>query len=101
MLLAGSGSIPHNLGELDWRAGPETLTAWAREFRDWMVDRLAADDEPALHQYRQRAPRAAHNHPTDEYLLPLFFARGAGGQFALEHAGFTYGSLGMGIYRFA
>lgn len=100
VLPIGSGSITHNLGELDWRAGPDSIMPWAREFRDWMVAKLAADDEDALHHYRQRAPQAARNHPTDEHLLPLFFARGAGGAFALEHAGFTYGSLGMDIYRF-
>jgi 4,5-DOPA dioxygenase extradiol len=100
VLLVGSGSITHNLGELDWRAGPEVVTPWAREFRDWMVAKLEADDEDALHRYRQLAPHAARNHPTDEHLLPLFFARGAGGAFTLEHAGFTYGALGMDIYRF-
>jgi 4,5-DOPA dioxygenase extradiol len=100
VLLIGSGSITHNLGELDWRAGPGVVTPWAREFRDWMVAQLEADDEDALHRYRQLAPHAARNHPTDEHLLPLFFARGAGGAFKLEHAGFTYGALGMDIYRF-
>lgn len=77
VLLIGSGSITHNLGELDWRAGPEAIAPWAREFRDWMVEKLQADDEAALHDYRRQAPWAARNHPSDEHLLPLFFARGA------------------------
>ncbi len=55
-LLIGSGSITHNLGELDWRAGPEATAPWAREFRDWMVEKLQADDEAALHDYRRQAP---------------------------------------------
>ncbi len=100
ILLIGSGSITHNLSELNWRADPEVITPWAKAFRDWMVDRLAADDEQALHHYRQLAPHATRNHPTEEHLLPLFFARGAGGIFKVEHAGFTYGALGMDIYRF-
>ena len=100
VLLIGSGSITHNLGELDWRAGPEVVTPWAREFRDWIVEKLTEDDENALHRYHQLAPHATRSHPTDEHLLPLFFARGAGGAFRLEHAGFTYGALGMDIYRF-
>ncbi len=79
VLLIGSGSITHNLGELDWHAGPEAIAPWAREFRDWMVEKLQADDEAALHDYRRQAPWAARNHPSDEHLLPLFFARGAGG----------------------
>ncbi|MEL2297535.1 class III extradiol ring-cleavage dioxygenase, partial [Klebsiella pneumoniae] len=52
VLLIGSGSITHNLGELDWHAGPEAIAPWAREFRDWMVEKLQADDEAALHDYR-------------------------------------------------
>ena len=41
VLLIGSGSITHNLGELDWQAGPQSIAPWAKEFRDWMVERLA------------------------------------------------------------
>lgn len=100
ILLIGSGSITHNLRELDWHAGPESITPWARAFRDWMVERLQAADEPALFDYRSQAPHAQRNHPSDEHLLPLYFARGAGGEFALEHQGFTLGALGMDIYRF-
>ncbi|MNP33754.1 LigB family dioxygenase [compost metagenome] len=100
ILLIGSGSITHNLGELDWRAGPDVITPWAKEFRDWMVARLEAGDEAALHDYRRLAPHAARNHPRDEHLLPLYFARGAGDRFRLVHSGFTLGALGMDIYRF-
>ncbi len=100
VLLIGSGSITHNLGELDWHAGPESIEPWAREFRDWVVDRLAANDEAALHDYRRQAPHAVRSHPSDEHLLPLYFARGAGGDFSVAHQGFTLGALGMDIYRF-
>ncbi|MCU1758330.1 dioxygenase [Pseudomonas sp. 14P_8.1_Bac3] len=100
VLLIGSGSITHNLRELDWHAGPESVEPWAREFRDWMIEKLEADDETALHDYRQQAPNAVRNHPSDEHLLPLYFARGAGGRFSVSHKGFTMGALGMDIYRF-
>lgn len=100
MLLIGSGSITHNLRELDWRAGPESVTPWAVAFRDWMVARLQANDNAALHDYRRQAPFALRNHPTDEHLLPLYFARGAGQRFAVVYQGFTLGALGMDIYRF-
>lgn len=100
ILLIGSGSITHNLRELDWHAGPESIEPWARDFRDWMIDKLAADDETALHDYRQQAPNAVRSHPSDEHLLPLYFARGAGGVFSVAHQGFTMGALGMDIYRF-
>ncbi|QLC74577.1 dioxygenase [Pseudomonas sp. LPB0260] len=101
VLLIGSGSITHNLGELDWHAGPEVIEPWAQAFRDWIVEKLASDDDAALHDYRRLAPQAVRNHPTDEHLLPLFFAHGAGGAFRVEHSGFTHGALGMDIYSFA
>lgn len=100
VLLIGSGSITHNLRELDWHAGPEIVEPWAKSFRDWMIEKLAANDEDALHDYRQQAPNAVRNHPSDEHLLPLYFARGAGGEFGIAHQGFTMGALGMDIYRF-
>ena len=100
VLVIGSGSITHNLRELHWHAGPETVEPWAREFRDWMIDKLASNDEAALHDYRKLAPHAVRSHPSDEHLLPLYFARGAGGEFSVAHQGFTMGALGMDIYRF-
>ncbi|VVN29274.1 4,5-DOPA dioxygenase extradiol [Pseudomonas fluorescens] len=100
VLLIGSGSITHNLRELDWHAGPESVEPWALEFRDWMIETLEANDEAALHDYRRLAPNAVRNHPSDEHLLPLYFARGAGGTFSVRHTGFTLGALGMDIYSF-
>ena len=100
VLLIGSGSITHNLRELDWHAGPESVEPWAKAFRDWMIEKLEANDEAVLHDYRQQAPNAVRNHPSDEHLLPLYFARGAGGDFSIVHQGFTMGALGMDIYRF-
>ncbi|WP_079227019.1 DODA-type extradiol aromatic ring-opening family dioxygenase [Pseudomonas putida] len=100
ILLIGSGSITHNLGELDWHAGPDVIEPWALAFRDWVVERLKADDQAALLDYRKQAPFAARNHPSDEHLLPLFFALGAGDRFGIVHQGFTLGALGMDIYGF-
>ncbi|HEX5841634.1 MAG TPA: class III extradiol ring-cleavage dioxygenase [Pseudomonas sp.] len=101
VLLIGSGSITHNLGELDWQAAPDSIEPWAQAFRDWIVDKLAGQDRAALQDYRRQAPHAARNHPSDEHLLPLFFAAAAGDQFKVEHSGFTYGALGMDIYSFS
>ena len=100
ILIIGSGSITHNLRELDWHACPESIEPWAKAFRDWMIEKLAADDQTALHDYRKQAPFAAKNHPSDEHLLPLYFARGAGGPFRIAHLGWTVGALGMDIYKF-
>jgi 4,5-DOPA dioxygenase extradiol len=101
VLLIGSGSITHNLGQLDWQAGPESVAPWAQAFRDWLEARLLAEDTSALLDYRVQAPFAVRNHPSEEHLLPLFFALGAGGAATLEHSGFTHGALAMDIYSFA
>ncbi|WP_122501107.1 DODA-type extradiol aromatic ring-opening family dioxygenase [Pseudomonas viridiflava] len=100
VLIIGSGSITHNLGELNWNGDSARVEPWAQAFRDWMIDKLARDDESALHQYRSLAPHAVRAHPSDEHLLPLYFARGAGDEFSIAHQGFTMGALGMDIYRF-
>lgn len=100
VLLIGSGSITHNLGELDWQASPDRIEPWAQAFRDWIVDKLTQQDHAALDDYRRQAPHATRNHPSDEHLLPLFFAAAAGEQFKVEHSGFTLGVLGMDIYSF-
>ncbi|MBA1230623.1 dioxygenase [Pseudomonas viridiflava] len=100
VLIIGSGSITHNLGELSWNDDSTQVEAWAQAFRDWMIKKMADDDEAAVHQYRTLAPHAVRAHPSDEHLLPLYFARGAGGEFSVTHQGFTMGALGMDIYRF-
>ncbi|MEE4340436.1 DODA-type extradiol aromatic ring-opening family dioxygenase [Pseudomonas viridiflava] len=100
VLIIGSGSITHNLGELSWNGDSPRVEPWAQAFRDWMIDRLSSNDESALHHYRSLAPHAVRAHPSDEHLLPLYFARGAGGEFRVAHQGFTLGALGMDIYRF-
>ena len=49
------------------------------------------------------APEAAHNHPTEEHLLPLFVALGAGEGGAPArhlHASATYGILRMDVFAF-
>ncbi|MEQ9815689.1 MAG: class III extradiol ring-cleavage dioxygenase [Azospirillaceae bacterium] len=95
-----SGSITHNLGDIDWT--PATREhAWARTFADWLADRVAADDREALVDYRARAPHAAHAHPHDDHLMPFYVALGAGGRGERIHASTSHGTLAMDAYSFA
>lgn len=99
VLIMGSGAATHNMAAFngDYHAAPP---AWAAEFDTWLAAAIARNDRAALVNYRHLAPHAAHNHPTDEHLLPLFIALGAGGQGQQVNQGFTYGAFSMAAYRF-
>eukprot|EP00397_Hematodinium_sp_SG-2012_P040258 GEMP01044078.1.p1 GENE.GEMP01044078.1~~GEMP01044078.1.p1 ORF type:complete len:267 (+),score=67.81 GEMP01044078.1:196-996(+) len=79
ILIIGSGGVTHNLGLLDFRETTPTLQ-WAAAFDAWLADVLVAKNAPALCRWKQDAPHAVKNHPTDEHLRPLFIAAGAGGR---------------------
>lgn len=103
VLVVGSGALTHNLREvaIDQRAAP--ALPWVREFAGWFADRLAARDFTALLDYRAQAPHAERIHPTEEHLLPLFFALGAAGPDAVArqtYGGFAYAALAMYAYAF-
>jgi 4,5-DOPA dioxygenase extradiol len=102
VLIVGSGSLTHNLREV---GGGAQLTPYATEFADWIAAHIEQGDLGALLDYRRLAPGAQRAHPTDEHLLPLFFAIGAGGGEWL-HArripgGVSHDVLSMDSYVFA
>jgi len=101
VLLAGSGSTTHNLRELRPQ-GSET-PAWTADFDRWLDDGLTAGSIGYFEDMHS-APAFRRNHPTDEHLLPLFFAFGAGGSDSraqLLHRSYEYGSISMSYFRFA
>jgi len=101
VLILGTGSMTHNLAE--FRGQPEDAPPeeWTVEFTDWFAERIAANDRDALVEYRDLAPHAEANHPTDEHLMPLFVAMGAGGQGERWHHSINHGVLAMDAYAFA
>jgi 4,5-DOPA dioxygenase extradiol len=101
VLVIGSGSISHNLGEVFRPAGGDV--AWAEAFTAWLADAAARDDRAALLDALSSAPEAASNHPTAEHFLPFFVALGAGGEDAVAarlHHSYTYDALAMDAYAF-
>lgn len=107
VLVLGSGSLTHNLRDVMMRlrggseADRNAVVPWARAFEAWIDRALTAGDLDALAQYRDRAPEAVTAHPTDEHLLPLHVAAGAGGGPGIAlHRAFSYGSLSMATYAF-
>ena len=95
-LIIGSGNITHNLQALRWQA--DSVDHAARAFKLWLLQQLKSDIPMALDW--QQYPNFRHIHPSDEHLLPLFFALGAGQRVSVVHESMTHHSLGMDIYRF-
>jgi 4,5-DOPA dioxygenase extradiol len=105
VLLLASGSLTHNLR--DWRPGAAddgaSIAPYVAPFQEWFADALARRDFDALADYRRHAPFAQRAHPTDEHLLPVFVAAGAGGADASvthRHSGVTEHALAMDVYTF-
>lgn len=104
VLVIGSGSLTHNLHEFRGQGIDAPVPAWVSDFGAWMKDALMNDRREALRDYRQQAPAAARNHPTEEHLLPLFVAMGAAGLQAKAsqlHSSYEYGVLAMDVYAFS
>lgn len=105
VLVIGSGHMTHNLR--DWSRGvgrdsgkPEP---YAREFTEWVKQKLEAHDYDSLADYRSRAPHGARAHPTEEHFLPLFVALGAAAEnYKPERifSGIDSGVLAMDAYVF-
>lgn len=104
VLLFGSGSFSHNLMAIgpfrDDPDGTRPSPEWVGAFCDWMDHALTQDRKEDLIAYRERAPHAARNHPSEEHLLPLFVAMGAGGAARRLHRSQTYSVLRMDAYAF-
>lgn len=103
VLILASGSTTHNLQAFGAYAFDATPPDWVKQFDDWLKASIADKDIGGLLDYRKQAPHAALNHPSDEHLLPLFVALGAGGSLANAtqlHTSFTYGVLSMAAYSF-
>ncbi|HEU4852020.1 MAG TPA: class III extradiol ring-cleavage dioxygenase [Telluria sp.] len=103
VLVIGSGALTHNLYEFRGQPIDTEAQPWVREFAEWMKGALERGDRDALRNYRSLAPHAAKNHPTEEHLLPLYVAMGAGGEGAAArqlHTSLEYGILAMDVYAF-
>lgn len=103
VLIVGSGSFTHDLSS--FREYARRIDApepdWVTRFTDWMEQALAGERWDDLLQYRRLAPEALRNHPTEEHLLPIFVAMGAGGGAPRNlHKSSTHGVLRMDVYGF-
>ncbi len=103
VLVIGSGSLTHNLYEYRGQEIDASVPGWVSEFDVWMKEHLEEQDLEALLSYRDKAPHAVRNHPTEEHLSPLFVALGAAGEVGAVtrlHTSYEYGVLAMDVYAF-
>lgn len=85
-LVIASGNLTHNLRDYQMaaRSGGQT-PAYVRQFTDWLANNIQAGNIDGLLDYRRQAPGGVQAHPSDEHLLPLYVALGAGGENAEVH----------------
>lgn len=103
ILLIGSGHITHNLRAFftAFRHGAAVdpvLAGKVEAFTSWFAERFAAGDRDAVLNWKERAPFPTENHPTDEHLMPIFFAYGAAGEAAKAER--VHDSRQMGFFAF-
>ncbi|MBF0289662.1 MAG: dioxygenase [SAR324 cluster bacterium] len=101
LLILGSGGLVHNLRSLK----PEGSLPdhWAQSFDKWLLERLESQALQELFNFANKAEYAHLAHPTDEHLMPLFVAIGAGWSdryIQQIHYSFSYGNISMTSYAF-
>ena len=101
VLVIGSGHLTHNLR--DWARGQGAPAPYAREFQDWVFERVRGGKDDELVQYRSLSRHGVRAHPTDEHFLPLFVALGAAGEGRPERVydAIDSGVLAMDAYVFS
>lgn len=102
VLILGSGSLTHNLRAFFTQDGSGETPGWVTAFAGWTETAIAEGRTDDLLAYREKAPHAVQNHPTEEHFLPLFAALGAGtdGTGTRVHHSIDGGVLAMDMYRF-
>jgi len=103
VLIFASGGATHNLRELSYQRGNPVPQPWVVEFNEWLAHAVLSQNTSDLVGYREKAPHAVRNHPTDEHLIPLFVALGAGdpgGGAQRLHSSISSGVISMDAYRF-
>jgi 4,5-DOPA dioxygenase extradiol len=101
ILIIGSGSMTHNLYEVQFNS--TQAAHYAAEFSEWIKQTVCHQDHASLIHTFELAPHARRAHPTIEHFLPLLVAAGAAGQSAevtCLDGGIEHGVLSMDSYVF-
>lgn len=101
VLIVGSGSLTHNLYELQF--DHDHVEGYAIEFAHWIRQAVERGEVEQLQQALDIAPHARRAHPTAEHFLPLLIAAGAASAphpASVIEGGVTHGVLVMDSYVF-
>lgn len=106
--IIGTGNITHNLPALFKKGSDPILDAnikrYVDDFLEWFDKELESGKPDKLLNYRDDAPFAAENHPTDEHLLPIYVAMGAAGseyKARKIHQSYQFDFLAMDAWEFS
>ncbi|MBR9970725.1 DODA-type extradiol aromatic ring-opening family dioxygenase [Magnetospirillum sulfuroxidans] len=99
VLILATGAATHNLAAYTGLPRQSPALPWVTAFTDWLGQVIGTGRVADLVDYRAQAPHAIDNHPTDEHLLPLFVAAGAGeGAGTVLHRSVEHGVIAMDSY---
>lgn len=101
VLVMGSGSLTHNLYEVQF--GSTEQARYAQEFTQWIRAAVQAGHTEHLVDAIAQAPHAQRAHPTAEHYFPLLVALGAAPQalpVTVLDGGIEHGVLAMESYVF-
>eukprot|EP00727_Mastigamoeba_balamuthi_P008067 m51a1_g3881 hypothetical protein (284) ;mRNA; r:40623-41650 len=113
VLVVCSGSLTHNLGDLDWSrllVDAGKAAPWAAAFSNAVTRAIDAGRTSAWEALAEweALPNARRAHPAEDHLLPLMYAVGLSGEAGNDGAysakqvvgGFVAGTLSMASWRF-
>lgn len=100
ILVLGSGNTVHNLRLVDFESN--TTDSWAKEFDDWLIDKIENKDLDALNEYKKYAPHANLAVPTADHFVPLFIALGSSSELTPKviFRNYQLGNLSYLCYEF-
>lgn len=100
ILVLGSGNTVHNLRLVDFESN--NIDSWAKEFDDWLIDKIDDKDLKALNEYKKYAPHANLAVPTADHFVPLFIALGSSSQLSPKviFRNYQLGNLSYLCYEF-
>lgn len=104
ILVIGSGHITHNLQVIfsALRQGIKNpdMENKVKAFTDWFNLQFEAGNVEQILDWKNTAPYSAENHPTDEHLMPLFFAYGAASGDTASTAERIHSSTQIGMFKY-